>query len=76
MINFLKTLAVWLVCVGIGYVSVTLTALFLSSPDDFLFWFGFLILIAISAVIGKYILTSIRNWVQLTFDKAEHEEPV
>ena len=76
MINFLKTLAIWVLCVGLGYGSITLTAALLSSPDDFLFWLGFAILIGISAVVGKTQLTSIRSWIQLTFNRAEDEELV
>lgn len=76
MIHGLKNLALTILFIGFGYGSITLTAALLSSPDDFLFWLGFAMLIGTSAVVGKYLLTNIRNWINLTFDKAEDEEPI
>jgi hypothetical protein len=72
MKNKLKQIAIFVLCLAIGFESIHLAFWLMNMPSTPLFWLGILVLTAIAFISGTYVWQKVGAWIEKKFEETEN----
>lgn len=71
MKNKIKQIAIFVLCLAIGFESIHLAFWLMNQPNTLLFWLGVIVLTGIAFLLGTYIWKRVGDWIEKKFEEME-----
>jgi len=68
----IKQIAIFVLCLAIGFESIHLAFWLMNQPSTPLFWSGVLVLTGIAFLSGTYIWKKVGDWIEKKFEETEN----